>query len=90
MFQTFNDCESEQSVDDDQHNVSLSDFDNTYHSTDDEIPLNMRVQYFLGIDGTKWFCKNNTKIRTITRYEVNEKCGVKNEAKNAKSEIETC
>jgi len=48
----------------------------------------MRVEYFLGKDGTKWFRKNNTKVRTITQNKVTEKSGVKSVAKHAKSEID--
>lgn len=41
----------------------------------------------MGKDGTKWFCKNNTKVRTISQNKVTEKGGVKSVAKRAKSEI---
>jgi len=50
----------------------------------------MRVQYFVGKDVTKWFCKKPTQnIRTIQQNLVTEKSGVKGVAKNAKSEIES-
>lgn len=79
--------DSEQSVENDYNDTNLIDFDCTYSSSDD-VPSNMRVEYFLGKDGTKWFRKNNTKVRTITQNKVTEKSGVKSVAKHAKTEID--
>ncbi|KAL5237045.1 hypothetical protein ACI65C_004455 [Semiaphis heraclei] len=42
------------------------DFDNSYNSSDDDVPFSMRVQYLFGKYGTKWFRKKPTQnIRTI-------------------------
>ncbi|KAE9528810.1 hypothetical protein AGLY_012385 [Aphis glycines] len=91
------DTDSEQSVYDleydherDEITVNEMDFDNSYNESDDDVPLSMRVQYFVGKDGTKWFRKNPTQnIRTIKQNLVTEKSGVKGVAKNAKSEMES-
>lgn len=91
------DTDSEQSVYDleydherDEIMVNEKDFDNSYNESDDDVPLSMRVHYFVGKDGTKWFRKKPTQnIRTIQQNLVTEKSGVKGVAKNAKSEIES-
>jgi len=90
------DTDSEQSVYDlecdherDEITVNEMDFDNSYYESNDDVPLSMRVQYFVGKDGTKWFRKNPTQnIRTIKQNLVTEKSGVKGVAKNAKSEMD--
>jgi len=68
--------------------VNEKDFDNSYNESNDDVPLSMRVQYFVDKDGTKWFRKKPTQnIRTIQQNLVTEKirrkrCGQKCEIRN--------
>lgn len=71
-------------------NNNLYNSDVSYHSSDDEVPLSMRVQYYTGKDGTKWSRKiPNQRVRISNYNRVTEKSGVENFAKCAKS-IKEC
>lgn len=73
------------SVDDDQRSdVSSTDFDDIYRSSDDEFPLNTRARFCRGVKIVRnGFAKIIQKLCTITRN-----IKLKNNAQNAKSAVE--
>lgn len=84
--------QSGESTDNEIHNYiqqTLSADCDSYHESDDEIPLSKRVQCFYGKDGTKWNCrKPNQRTKNPSYNKITEKPGVTNLAKDAKTEID--
>lgn len=74
---------------DDNVDTNNTSFSESFHESDDDIPLNMRVQCFYGKNSTKWYRKKpNQKKRIGIQNKVTEKPGVQHEARNAKNEID--
>ncbi|XP_060859046.1 uncharacterized protein LOC132936345 [Metopolophium dirhodum] len=92
VLETSNTEQSGESTDDEIHNdiqQTLSADCESYHESDDEIPLSMRVGCFYGKDGTKWNRrKPNLRTKNPSYNKITEKKGVTNLAKNAKTEID--
>lgn len=92
VLETSNTEQSGESTDDEIHNdiqQTLSADCESYHESDDEIPLSMRVECFYGKDGTKWNRrKPNLRTKNQSYNKITEKPGVTNLAKNAKTEID--
>lgn len=92
ILESSNTEQSGESTDDEFHNdfqQIISVNCESYHESDDEIPLSIRVECFYGKDGTKWNRrKPNQKIKIPSNYKITEKPGVTNMAKDAKTEID--
>lgn len=83
--------QSGESTDDEIHNdiqQTLSANCDSYHESDNEILLSMRVECFYGKDGTWNRRKPNQRTKSPSYNKITEKPGVTNLAKDAKTEID--
>lgn len=67
-------------------NIEYSNSDLSYHESDDDLPLNLRNKYFVGLNGH--VDPQNQRIRVASVNHVTEKHGVREVAKNAKTVLE--